>query len=74
MYLPNQYKNSLQAIESVLQKQCFAKAVHYTNDSVANAVSFVVDKLSCYLTSEKEIDHSQQLAQLQKDLDYYQGF
>lgn len=74
LYLPNQYKNSLQAIESVLQKQCFAKAVHYTNDSVANAVSFVVDKLSCYLTSEKEIDHSQQLAQLKKDLDYYQGF
>ncbi|MBK7762654.1 MAG: valine--tRNA ligase [Bacteroidetes bacterium] len=74
LYLPESYKSALQAIDSILQKQCFAKAVNYTVDAVPNAVSFVVDKLSCYLTSEKEIDQSQQLAQLQKDLDYYQGF
>ncbi|GBL36017.1 valine--tRNA ligase [Filimonas sp.] len=74
LFLPEVYKAQLQAIENVLQKQCFATAVSYTSKSVPNAISFVVDKLQCYFTTEKEIDNTQQIEQLKKDLDYYKGF
>jgi len=74
LYLPEAYKTQLQAIEQVLQKQCFATAIHYTSESIPKAISFVVEKLQCYFTTEKEIDNSQQLEQLKKDLAYYKGF
>ncbi len=74
LFLPEAYKQKLQAIEQVLQKQCFATSITYTNETVANAISFVVGKLQCYFTTEKEIDNSQQFEQLKKDLDYYKGF
>jgi valyl-tRNA synthetase len=74
LFLPLAYQAQLQSIEFVLQKQCFATSVSYTSEPVENAISFVVDKLQCYFTTEKEIDNSQQLEQLKKDLAYYQGF
>lgn len=74
LFLPEAYKTQLSTIEEVMQKQCFATSVTYTTESVANAISFVVDKLQCYFTSEKEIDHTQQRAQLEKDLAYQKGF
>ncbi len=74
LFLPEVYKSQLQAIENVLQKQCFSTAVAYTAEPIPNAISFVVDKLQCYFTTEKEIDNTQQIEQLKKDLAYYQGF
>ena len=74
LFLPEVYQSQLQAIENVLQKQCFSAAVAYTAEPVPNAISFVVDKLQCYFTTEKEIDNTQQIEQLKKDLAYYQGF
>ena len=74
LFLPEAYKTQLLAIERVLQKQCFATNVTYTSEPISGAISFVVDKLQCYFTTEKEIDNSQQLEQLQKELAYYKGF
>ena len=74
LFLPEVYQSQLKAIENVLQKQCFSAAVAYTAEPVPNAISFVVDKLQCYFTTEKEIDNTQQIEQLKKDLAYYQGF
>ena len=74
LFLPKAYQNQLSTIESVLKKQCFATTINYITESVPNSISFVVDKLQCYFTTEKEIDNSQQVEQLKKDLVYYQGF
>jgi valyl-tRNA synthetase len=74
LYLPEAHKQNLEAIEGILQKQCFAEAIVYITGSVPDSVSFVVGNLSCYLTSAREIDHSKQIEELQKELTYLQGF
>jgi valyl-tRNA synthetase len=74
LYLPIDYKDELQGIDWVLQRQTFAKQIIFTGEPVAGAVSFVYDKFQCYFTSEKEIDNSQQKEQMLKDMEYLKGF
>ena len=74
IYLPAAYESKLAAIETVLQKQCYATSLHYTSEAIPQSISFVVDKLQCYFTSEKAIDQTQQIEQLRKELTYLQGF
>jgi valyl-tRNA synthetase len=74
LYLPAGYETDLKVITSVLQKQIFAKEILFTNTQVDKALSFVYDKFQCYITFEKEIDHSQQRELMQKDMDYLKGF
>ena len=74
LYLPSAYQKQLQALTNVLEKQCAASSIQFTSEAIPNAISFVVDKLQCYFTTEKEIDNTQQLEQLKKDLIYFQGF
>jgi len=57
-----------------LQKQSFAKTVSFVSEPVEKSISFMVDKMQCSFTTEKEIDNSAQKIQLEKDLVYYQGF
>ena len=74
LYLPIDYKDELQGIDWVLQRQTCAKQIIFTGEPVAGAVSFVYDKFQCYFTSEKEIDNSQQKEQMLKDMEYLKGF
>jgi valyl-tRNA synthetase len=74
LYLPSNMQTELAPLLKTLQKQSFAKQIQFTTDSVANSIVFMVDKMQCCFTTEKEIDATQQRAQLEKDLAYYQGF
>ncbi|HMN33366.1 MAG TPA: valine--tRNA ligase [Chitinophagaceae bacterium] len=74
LYLPNQYEAQLKSIELILQKQIFAQEIIYTNQAVSNGIAFLSGTFQCYLTTEKEIDHTQQKQQLLKDIEYYKGF
>ncbi len=74
LYLPSTHASELRDIELVLQKQIFAKEIIYTNETIQNGIAFLCDTFQCYLTTEKQIDHSQQKIQLQKDIEYYKGF
>ncbi len=66
-------KDKLQAFETLLASQVNAKAIHYTSEDVSG-INFVVDDIQAVITSEVEIDSSQQLEQLQKDLEHAKGF
>jgi valyl-tRNA synthetase len=74
LQLPIAYQNELTAILKTLQKQSFAKTVSFVSEPVEKSISFMVDKMQCSFTTEKEIDNSAQKVQLEKDLVYYQGF
>jgi valyl-tRNA synthetase len=74
LFLPESYKTTLDSTTDVMQKQSFAKNISFVNAQVENSISFVIDKFQCYITTDKQIDNSQQLEQLKKDLDYYKGF
>jgi valyl-tRNA synthetase len=74
LYLPSNMQTELAPLLKTLQKQSFAKQIQFTTDSVANSIVFMVDKMQCCFTTEKEIDATQQRGQLEKDLAYYQGF
>ncbi|MBK7692464.1 MAG: valine--tRNA ligase [Bacteroidetes bacterium] len=74
IYLPIDYKDELQGIDWVLQRQTFSKQIIFTGEPVAGAVSFVYDRFQCYFTSEKAIDNSQQKEQMLKDIEYLKGF
>jgi len=74
LQLPVAYQNELTPILKTLQKQSFAKTVSFVSEPVDKSISFMVDKMQCSFTTEKELDNSAQKAQLEKDLVYYQGF
>ena len=74
LQLPVAYQNELTPILKTLQKQSFAKTVSFVSEPVEKSITFMVDKMQCSFTTEKEIDNSAQKAQLEKDLVYYQGF
>jgi valyl-tRNA synthetase len=64
------YKN----IESILQKQVNAESISYVNEAVLNAVNVVVQKDKFFIESESQADTSSHKEQLQKDLNYFEGF
>ncbi len=64
----------INAIKNILQKQCNASNIEFVHDNPKDAISFVVGKMQCFITTEIEIDKTQQIEQLKKDLQYYQGF
>jgi valyl-tRNA synthetase len=61
-------------IESILQKQVNAKALHYVQAPVSNAINLVVRKDKLFLETGNEADTVNQKEQLEKDLAYLQGF
>ena len=72
--LPLTYQHELTTILTVLQKQSFAESIAFVTEPVEKSISFMVDKMQCSLTSDKEIDTTQQREQLEKERDYIQGF
>jgi valyl-tRNA synthetase len=65
---------SYQPIESILLKQVNAFSISYTDASVANSITVVVQKDKFFIETTTELDTTSQKDQLQKDLDYLKGF
>ena len=63
------YKN----IEGILQKQVNAGSIGYATEAVPNSINVVVQKDKFFIESENQ-DASSQKEQLQKDLNYFEGF
>jgi len=61
-------------IEDILQKQVNAESVGYVTEPVPNSVNIVVQKDKFFIESENQADTSAQKEQLQKDLNYFEGF
>jgi valyl-tRNA synthetase len=61
-------------IEDILQKQVNAESVGYVTESVPNSVNIVIQKDKFFIESENQADTSSQKEQLQKDLNYFEGF
>lgn len=74
LYLPTTIEQDWLPMLQILQKQSHANTINFTSESIENSIVFMVGKIQCCLTTEKEIDTAQQRTQLQKDLDYYKGF
>jgi len=61
-------------IEGILQKQVNAESVSHVTEAVPNSINVVVQKDKFFIESENLADASSQKEQLQKDLDYFEGF
>jgi len=64
------YKN----IESILLKQVNAETLGYVNEAVPNSINIVVQKDKFFIESKNPADAASQKEQLQKDLNYLEGF
>ncbi|WP_276482208.1 valine--tRNA ligase [Paraflavitalea pollutisoli] len=62
------------AIEPILLKQVNAEAVTFVQEPVPNSIASVIGKDKFYITSEQEVDTTQQKATLEKELEYLKGF
>jgi valyl-tRNA synthetase len=74
LYIETEEKNNYTSIENILLKQVNAETVSYTNASVANSITVVVQKDKFYIETTTVLDVSLQKQQLQKDLEYLKGF
>jgi valyl-tRNA synthetase len=61
-------------IQSILQKQLNASSLEFTPVAVPGAITVVVQKDTFYLQTANQSDNVLQKEQLQKDLEYFQGF
>lgn len=74
LYLPAAQQKELGAMLNILQRQTFAAEISFTDQAPDGGIAFIVDTLSCYITSEQEVDQTKMMADLEKDLNYLQGF
>ena len=61
-------------IESILLKQVNAETLGYVNEAVPNSINIVVQKDKFFIESKNPADAASQKEQLQKDLNYLEGF
>ncbi len=62
------------AIEPILAKQVNAESITYVQEPVPNSIASVIGKDKFYITSEQEVDTTQQKETLTKELEYFKGF
>jgi valyl-tRNA synthetase len=62
------------SINNILSKQVNAKAINLVTDAVANTIAILVGKDKVFIETEQALDTTAQKEQLQKELDYLQGF
>lgn len=72
LYLPD--LQELKIMSHTLKRQCAANDVQYVASKPEQVTSFTVEQYACGMTSDKEVDNTQQIEQMKKDLEYYQGF
>ena len=74
LYVQAGDKSIYSQIENILSKQTNAASVSYTNESIAGAITSVIGKDKFYIVAKQPIDNVNQIADLQKELDYFKGF
>ncbi len=74
LYLQAHESGSYDDIAGLLQKQVNAEIFSHVQDRAAGSTTVVVQKDKFYIVSNVAVDQIAQKAQLQKDLDYLNGF
>jgi len=62
------------SFEPLMMKMCNLSAIHYTNDKVENAASFISSNIEFYVPLAGRVDVEAEKEKLQKDLEYNHGF
>ena len=63
-----------QAVQSILCKQVNARSFSFDSDSTSNSVALVVGANKFYMETDQQLNVEEQRKELQKDLNYYEGF
>ncbi|HRE37364.1 MAG TPA: valine--tRNA ligase [Chitinophagaceae bacterium] len=74
LHIQSENTAAYKKLETVLCKQINASSINYTDSSIANSITVVVQKDKFFIETTTLLDTSSQKLQLQKDLDYLKGF
>jgi valyl-tRNA synthetase len=74
VHIDTEQQQAFGKIEDMLAKQVNATTIAYTKDPVPGCITLVVQKDKFYLETTIELDPAAQKEQLQKELEYQQGF
>jgi valyl-tRNA synthetase len=74
LYIQTSDEKNFAAIQSILNKQVNAPAIHFIKESKPNTITVVVGSVKFFVETENELDVSSQKEQLVKDLEYQKGF
>lgn len=74
LFIQTEEKAVYKKIETILIKQTNTEKLSYTEDSVASAITTVIGKDKFYIVAKQPVNNSNQLVELQKELDYFKGF
>ncbi len=62
------------SFEPLMMKMCNLSAIHYTEDKVENAASFISSNIEFFVPLAGKINVEDEKAKLMKDIDYNKGF
>ncbi|MEO8086646.1 MAG: valine--tRNA ligase [Bacteroidota bacterium] len=62
------------SVEPLMMKLCNLSAIHYTNDKVENAASFISGNIEFFIPLAGKINVEDEKVKLLKDIDYNKGF
>lgn len=74
LWITTQTPDFYNTVANILQRQVNAEEIGFTNDAKPGAISVVVQTDKLYLEANVVIDTAAQKMQLQKELEYLQGF
>jgi valyl-tRNA synthetase len=74
LHIQTDDSHTYKVIENILLKQVNAGSISYTSTPVANSITVVVQKDKFFIETTTVLDTASQKEQLQKDLDYLEGF
>jgi valyl-tRNA synthetase len=74
LYIRDKETPLSKSMEPLIMKLCNLSAIHYTNDKVENAASFITNNIEFFIPLEGRIDVAVEKEKLMKDIDYNKGF
>jgi valyl-tRNA synthetase len=73
LHIQSGQNEKYESIEAILSKQVVAEQITYTSQSIAQAITVVIEKDKFFIESDQG-DNGSQKEQLIKDLEYLKGF
>lgn len=74
LYIQSESNEVYSNLQQILSRQVNASSIAFTDDTVGNTISVVIGKDKFFLQTAQAIDTTSQRAELEKELEYLQGF
>lgn len=74
LYVQTENKDAFTNVEHLLAKAVNAETIHYTGETIPNAITVVAGKDKFFIATEAPVDTAAQKEQLAKELHYLKGF